>query len=107
MKAIIAATLLAVSVGAHAEFESGNTLLRDLNSQSSFVEGTARGFIIGVHDSFSGFGICTPVGIQAGQLYDIVRKHLQNNPEIRHFSAASIIFDKLSEVYPCKKGAAR
>jgi len=99
MKKMLAALLMVPSI-ASAEFMSGNTLLRDMNS-SALDKMLALGYVLGVIDVFTNSTICPPPGINAGQVQDIVKKHLEDFPAIRHFSADSIIRNKLERIWPC------
>jgi hypothetical protein len=103
MKKLIAAMLF-VPMLAHANgFVSGNDLLRRMDSQETFDRLYALGFVLGVHDTLGGEVICAPQGATAGQLRDVVRKHLTNNPETRDLGAATIVMVSLAVTYPCSK----
>ena len=45
---------------------------------------------------------CIPIAVRSGQLEDIVKKFLTNKPEIRHFSAASLVGAAMANAFPCK-----
>ena len=47
--------------------------------------------------------ICVPSGVTVRQLADIVTKYLRDNPEVRHFTAASDTMVALARVFPCSK----
>jgi hypothetical protein len=47
--------------------------------------------------------ICPPSGITIAQLADIVTKYLRENPEVRHFTAASDATVALARVFPCNR----
>lgn len=103
MKKTLVAFLF-VPAMANAEFMSGNQLLRDLTDGSQMNEMLAIGYIMGVSDTFTNATVCPPAGVTAGQVQDIVKKHLIANPAIRHFTADSIIRNKLEDIWPCRRG---
>jgi len=47
--------------------------------------------------------ICVPSGVTISQLADIVTKYLRDNPEVRHFTAASSTTVALARVFPCNE----
>ncbi len=100
MKKLIAG-LLFVPAMAQAEFMSGNSLLADMNG-SEMKKMFALGYVIGVTDTFSNATVCPPENVTAGQVQDIIKKHLEDNPATRHYTADSIIRNKLEKVWPCQ-----
>jgi hypothetical protein len=102
MKNIIACLLIAPSI-ASAHFTSGNDLLNDMKG-SNINKAVALGYVLGVTDALNKVVICPPLNVTAGQVQDIIRKHLEDNPSIRHYSADSIIGNKLVTIWPCHKG---
>ena len=102
---IIIAMLLA-STPAKAEFFSGNDLATKLNSSNTIDQAVALGFIQGVFDVYVSITICPPnnaAGITAGQLNDMIKNYLNNNPALRHHTAESIINEALKALWPCKQ----
>lgn len=96
--------LLMVPCMAQAEFETGNTLLADLQASGLVSRAVALGYIKGVADVYMHVTFCPPgagSGITAGQVQDIVRNYLEINPAIRHKTAESIINDALKKTWPC------
>jgi hypothetical protein len=96
-------SLLFVPAVANAEFMSGNQLLSDMNG-TSMNQMLALGYIMGVADTFNTITVCPPANVTAGQVQDIVRQHLEANPSKRHFTADSLIKNKLEEIWPCRRG---
>jgi hypothetical protein len=96
-------SLLFVPAVANAEFMSGNQLLSDMKG-SDMNQMLALGYIMGVSDTFTTITICPPANVTAGQVQDIVRQHLEANPSKRHFTADSLIKNKLEEIWPCRRG---
>jgi hypothetical protein len=102
MKHIIAALALVVSTTASAEFLDGNELLNRINGDAGDVN-IATGFILGVHDASEGGVHCSPDNIAASQLRDMVKKTLQQYPEMRHRAAWLFVQWTLERAYPCQK----
>ena len=96
-------SLLFVPAVANAEFMSGNQLLSDMKG-SDMNQMLALGYIMGVSDTCTTITICPPANVTAGQVQDIVRQHLEANPSKRHFTADSLIKNKLEEIWPCRRG---
>lgn len=104
MKKLLA-VLLFVPVVAHAAFRTGNTLLSDMNSTNSFERALAIGYIMGAADMARGAVFCPPAdggGITAGQVQDVVRNYLTNNPAIRNKDADTIMIEIFKVWYPCQ-----
>jgi hypothetical protein len=102
MKKLIAIAALMCGT-AHAEFFSGNELLRRMTSGDAYERGTALGYVLGAHDTGRGAAHCSPEEVTAGQVRDMVKAHLDSNPETRHMAADSHIMYVLKKVWPCKK----
>lgn len=89
-----------VCTSAHAEFKSGNKLLEDMTS-SSMNQMNALGYVTGVADALMGITFCMPPTVNAGQVYDMVKLYLENNPANRHNTADRIVNHVLKNVWPC------
>jgi hypothetical protein len=108
---------LAISVPliAHADFfYDGNKLQQLAEADDRFQNGTdvggdsyksgsLIGYIVGVVDTSDNVLFCTPDNVKIGQLIDIVKKYLRDNPEKRHRPASDLVIDSLSSVFPCKR----
>jgi len=104
MRLFILAAFLFFSATAQcqqAAFETGNSLRQKLYAKSNIANGIAYGYILGVHDSWSGIMICTQIGADPSQMILIVRKFLSDHPEKLHYSAMSLVADALREAFPC------
>ena len=102
MKKLIAGLLMVPSI-ASAEFISGNDLLRDMRGDIT-SRALALGYVMGVIDVFTNSTICPPPGITAGQVKDIIQRHLEDNPGTRHYTADSLIRNRLEIIWPCLRG---
>jgi len=100
---IVAFLTAAPASQARAEFFTGNDLATLLNSQSNSDRIQALGFIQGVFDVYVHVTICPPANVTAGQLNDMIRNYLNNNPAIRHHTAERLINQALKQVWPCQQ----
>lgn len=95
---------LLASAGAHAEFYTGNDLLRMMRG-NTVEQANAFGYVVGVSDALHKINLCVPHGVTVGQTNDVVLNWLERNPQSRHFSADSLVVAALSQIWACKKGA--
>lgn len=97
--------LLAVMTcgAAHAEFKDGNKLYSDLTGTTA-QQMVGMGYVMGVADALSNVTVCAPPNVTAGQVTDMVRLYLEEQPQLRHFMADSLVNRVLSKAWPCKKG---
>lgn len=89
---------------ARAEFETGNTLYAKMMDQSSGERMYVMGYVTGVFDAHQHINHCPPDGVNLtiGQITDIARQHLQQNPAIRHRTADVLIRDAFRNLWPCQ-----
>ena len=97
---ILAAALCATSV--QAEFIDGNKLLADMNGSVARQMG-AIGYILGVADALTSVTLCMPATVTAGQVHDMVKNHLEANPQTRHLTGDSLVSHVLTRVWPCRQ----
>jgi hypothetical protein len=85
---------------AHAEFKDGNKLLEQLRGDTTaYIH--ALGYVIGVYDTLQNLTHCPPVNVTAGQIGDMVKNHLEANPDTRHNTADRIVGLVLKNAWPC------
>ena len=101
MKKLIAIALIAPAL-ANAEFLSGNDLLQRINGEGSYPM-FALGYIAGISDVNNGTLVCPTSSVTLGQMKDMVRNHLNDNPQFRHFTADVIVLHVLKAAFPCKQ----
>lgn len=87
-------------------FITGNDLYSRITSQKITDNVYAIGYVVGVTDSGAtegiyGFKYCLPE-VNTQQVYDIVKKWLEENPEVRHYGAYGLVAAALQEAFPCK-----
>lgn len=102
MKTLIFAALMVVATSAQAEFKNGNRLYEQMTG-SNFDQMNAMGYVTGVADALNGVTYCPPATVTAGQLNDMVRNYLQQNPAIRHFTGDLIVRRVIEDMWPCEK----
>ena len=95
-------TVALCATSAQAEFMDGNKLLADING-SGMRQMAAIGYIMGVADALTSVTVCMPPTVTAGQLNDLMRNHLESNPQTRHFTGDSLISHVLTRVWPCQR----
>lgn len=96
-------TLALLCGSAHADFKDGNKLLAELNDPGAVFSSVGIGYITGVTDAYGGVTHCAPQGVTAGQIRDMVKNYLENNPAIRHLPASMIVSHVLKSTWPCAK----
>jgi hypothetical protein len=100
MKALIA-SLMFVCTSAHAIYENGNMVLRDLEG-TEMGKMYALGYIVGVADAFNDDELlCIHPSVTKGQLSDVVHIYLKNNPQVRNLPATVLIMIALSDHWAC------
>lgn len=106
LKPIIAIAALAVAASACAQFYDGNKLLSRLQSRGNNPNDylSALNYVMGVTDALDGVAFCAPDGVTAGQVTDMVQRHLETVPSARHFAADVHIAYVLKKVWPCPEG---
>lgn len=97
------------SPAAPMAFESGNDLFTKCSSDDAspaFIY--CLGFVTAIADTmadrsdpFSGYYACFPNGVTKGQVLDVAMQYLRQNPQYRHFSAATLVAAAYAEAFPC------
>lgn len=107
MKKLIAALFIAATPVAHAqaEFETVQSLYGMMNGNQN-ERLVAMGYIVGIHDALSGLTVCSPDSITKGQVRDLIKIYIDNNPKLRSNStelASKTVAQALAQVWPCRK----
>lgn len=95
-------TVALCATSAQAEFVDGNKLLADMNG-SGMRQMAAIGYIMGVADALTSVTVCMPPTVTAGQVHDMVKNHLEANPQTRHLTGDSLVSHVLTRVWPCQR----
>jgi hypothetical protein len=103
MKKLLA-MLLCVPILAHADFWTGNDLYNRQTSTDSMERVQAFGYVIGVYDVGVNAIFCpiTERGITVGQVNDMVRLWLANNPQRRNEPAERLVLEVYKQTWPCQ-----
>jgi hypothetical protein len=102
MKKLLVA-LLFVPAMAQAEFRTGNQLLAEIQSTEVVERMLSLGYIMAIADNMRYINHCPPNTVTAGQLQDMVRIYLLNNPQTRHRTADVIIMEIMKQAWPCPR----
>ena len=106
MKALVAVGLLAAGVAqadSSINYIDGNNLYGKLTGESIDLI-FAYGYISGVSDTGQGVTHCADRNVTIGQITDMVKQHLTNYPQDRHYQADNIVIHVLKGTWPCSKG---
>ena len=108
-KSLIALTLALAAAGAQAAYWSGHLLNDLVEENSDSARMASYGFIAGVVDTNAGEWLCIPGAVTLGQMRDVVKAYMRDNPEMRHQSAAVLVTVALFKPWGCadKKNAAK
>jgi Rap1a immunity proteins len=103
---LVAATSLAALLWlgqAVAGFKNGNSLHESCKALDRYSEGVCIGYVMGVADTLQTIsGGCQFDRVQAGQIRDVVEKHLADHPAKRHYAADTTVMALLIENFGCK-----
>jgi len=121
MRVIMALLLLGVSNVGFAAFVSGHELMSySLECDKYTGEpgtdewtrscGIGRSYVMGVLDTGEALTerwvfekrFCKPDHVDRHQLLVLVRKYMADHPEQMDFAAAGIVYDALTQAYPCE-----
>lgn len=121
----MAAAIVAASLPTQeqsAGFISGNDLYRYCTAregQATYYQNDASctAYIMGAHDALATAGgavtyiaeldrplrlVCTPPGVEAGQIRDVVVLWLRDKPADRSMPASLVVMSALAEAFPCR-----
>lgn len=101
MKRLLIAAALFAATSAHAM--TGNELYADLTSKGAIGRVAGTAYINGVVDGAESAGaIECKSGLTFGQIRDVVQRGLENAPELRHYSARSLVLLAVEAFELCK-----
>lgn len=103
MKKLILCSVLFIALPVNANYLSGNKLKEHCVSETFVNTGMCLGYIAGVVDSYNNFVFCIPSEVTMGQMRDIVKKYMHENPAKLHESAADIVASAMKKDFSCKK----
>ena len=109
LSGVIAAVGLALMLSANSYasvWKDGNSLHSNCGDEFAFAQGLCSGYIIGVLDANARNGFepyCDPEGTTRGQMRDIVKKWLADNPAYRTIPADAAVTVAMMEAFPAKR----
>jgi hypothetical protein len=109
MLVIVALSNLTAGKAAAWDAQTGNLLFENCaawprgqrDEMTLFKTGTCVGYIWGVAGVLEGSSFCLK-GVQPNQLVDVIKRWLDDHPEVRHYAASSLIETALKEKFPCR-----
>jgi len=101
MKHLLTILIATVTLPASAEFMDGNKLLADFQDQGVVPQMHSLGYVKGVADAHLGLVHCAPSNATGGQMRDMVRDYLIQNPGQRHHTGDLVIARVLGTKWPC------
>ena len=111
MKKILLGLILAINL--NANWSAGNEFVSDMKEYIKDENGakatfyktiTYRAYIQGVSDTLMDAEyICIPSGVKGKQIFEIVRKYVENNPKEWNKSASYLVETPLLDAFPCKQ----
>ena len=87
--------------------DTGNYLYEQCTTDLDIAEAYCIGYSTAIVDAMNnssplfGWIACVPDTVYMSQVADIGIRHLANNPQDRHYNAASLIAEALSKAFPC------
>ena len=93
--------------GGVTDFMSANQLWELCNSNAlnsgcgAYVEGVADAMSANLPSGVAGFHACLPANQTIQQVGDVVKRYLQDHPEERGYTAASVVAKALQQAFPC------
>ena len=102
-------------ISLNAGWNQGNDLVKDMREYIKYSYGNKKeavfyrnvGFMLyicGVRDTLLDAGyICIPNGVNGAQIFEIVRKYIEDNPKEWNKSASYLVEKPLLDAFPCKK----
>ena len=118
--ALLLSIICASSQAAEGAFESAGALLKYMTGTEieerlrGWYSGYAFGYVVGIADAQDGIrnpvtGTCfdLPADVNKGQVFQLVRTHLQSHPESRHETAERLVQEALEQAFPCANARPR
>jgi hypothetical protein len=101
MKLIAVALFVFCSSANAASFYTGNDLLRFMQSGVEINRVIALSYVMGAVDMGNKVHLCPSTQVTGGQVQDIVKQYLEQNPSIRHEVADIILIGLFKRLWPC------
>src|SRR5688500_17634980 len=69
------------------------------DAMTVFRAGNCVGYVWGVAGALDGSSFCLSKGVQQRQVIDVVKRWLDDHPEVRHFAASCLVAEALKEKF--------
>jgi hypothetical protein len=110
MRGLLALAILATAAAAPAQpqvpgpFNSGNQFLRLCPTEAwrMLCKTYTIGFAEGVLPN-ANVPVCTPEGVDIGQMYEVAIKFIRDNPERAHMKTRHLLTMAWAQAWPCEK----
>ena len=104
---LIGAALAALLAPAEAGFVDGNKLQRDCSGVFNVLDSSCAAYVSAVADVLATAPVarhraCLPNGVTLGQTVDVVKRWLNDNPQLRHLPGPEVVATALEGAFPCK-----
>jgi hypothetical protein len=103
-----AVALVCLPAAARADVD-GNELWRLCTSKGARDNGLCYGYVTAIaevareSDGLYGHHACLPEHPTRHQAVEIVKRFLDQHPELRHYGASSLVAEALAEAFPCQQ----
>ena len=106
MKILLIAALVAVSMNVQADDVWAGNNLKDFCDEDLFACSVYTGGVTDLTQfhPYPQLTFCTPKGVTYGQMGEVVKKYLTDNPARLHRPAAELVLESMFEAFPCKGG---
>jgi Rap1a immunity proteins len=111
---VVAAVLMPACSSISAEsvtmFQNGNQLYERCTEPN---RDSCLGYVAGIFDalasgaSIADYSACMPSGTTVQQAVDVATQFLTSHPEMRHYAAAGLVAQALSDAFPCSRDGNR
>jgi hypothetical protein len=111
--AVVVAAVMSGSVGAKADFRTGNQLYAECTSSNAADRNFCLGYIAAITDaarkgviapgSVLGWTHCVRDEVSIKLVHDVVVQFLATHPEKRDLTADGLVAEALAEAFPCRR----
>ena len=105
--------VLMLAVGLQASWKNGNDFVQDAKEWERNFNGSQRtdyvktmsfsNYTLGVIDSVDGVLFCISSTANGGQIFSIILKYINENPDKWNNAAWNLVYEPLKKTFPCKK----
>ena len=96
-------TLCLFPMIAFADYLDGNEIQKLSRDENSYNFELFRGYVAGIQDGYNGEMFCVHSDVRLSQAVAVVKKYLNENPNIWHLPAKIVVIEALKASFPCTK----